>query len=52
MLRVAEAIKKSEQTLADLSSDEETIRIYYERENHLMKELILVVQQKKEKLLR
>ena len=35
MLSVEEAIKKAEQTLIDLSSDEETMRIYYEREKSL-----------------
>ena len=35
MLSVEEAIKKAEQLLADLSSDEETMRIYYERERSL-----------------
>lgn len=35
MLSVEKAIKKVEQKLADLSSDEETMRIYYERERSL-----------------
>ena len=35
MLSVEEAIKKAEQKLADLSNDEETMRIYYERERSL-----------------
>ncbi|MGL5153174.1 MAG: hypothetical protein ACRC7N_21655 [Clostridium sp.] len=35
MLSIEEAIKKAEQKLVDLSSDEETMRIYYERETSL-----------------
>lgn len=35
MLSVDEAIKKAEQKLAYLSNDEETMRMYYERERSL-----------------